>query len=72
MQKEEIRRKERTDFFMEGVQLSAERLEQKKRINAIKGRKLSELRALGVPEKYCNEIARKMANEKETFSKMKV
>lgn len=72
LHKEEIRRKERTDFFMEGIQLSAERLETKKRLNAIKDRKLSELRGLGVPEKYCNEIARKMANEKETFSKMKV
>ncbi|KAI9205363.1 coiled-coil domain-containing 19 [Polychytrium aggregatum] len=59
-EKEEARRRERVDFFMEGVRQAQERTEKKKKIDQIKERKIQELRGLGVPEKYCKEIERKV------------
>ncbi|KAJ3213755.1 Cilia- and flagella-associated protein 45 [Dinochytrium kinnereticum] len=68
-QKEVWRRKEREEFFLEGVRQGAERNEKKHKIDVIKDRKLQELRSIGVPEKYCKEIQRKMhSTNKHMFS----
>ncbi|KAK5671086.1 hypothetical protein BDV3_004767 [Batrachochytrium dendrobatidis] len=68
-EKEQNRRKTREDFFLEGIQLAHERTERKNKINQIKARKIQELRAIGVPEKYCNEIERQVhSTNKHAFS----
>lgn len=63
-EKEALRRKEREEFFVEGLKLNEKQLEAKKRLEGIKERKLSELRTVGVPEKYCKEIERQMRTRK--------
>ncbi|KAJ3361138.1 hypothetical protein HDU91_004070 [Kappamyces sp. JEL0680] len=63
-EKEAARRKARDDFFMEGVRLAQERQEKKTKIDAIKERKIQELRQMGVPSKYCNEIDRQIHSHK--------
>jgi hypothetical protein len=67
--KEEGRHRVRQDFFMEGLRLAQERVEGKKRLEAIKQRKIGELRAVGVPEKYCREVERQINHTKAMFSK---
>ncbi|KAJ3177449.1 Cilia- and flagella-associated protein 45 [Geranomyces variabilis] len=59
-EKEAIRRKEREEFFMEGIRLAKERSDKAKKIEQIKERKLQELASLGVPTKYCKEVERKV------------
>ncbi|KAL7748342.1 hypothetical protein RI367_006303 [Sorochytrium milnesiophthora] len=59
-EREMSRKKEREDFFGEGVRLSQERMDKRNKINTIKERKLAQLRDLGVPEKYWKEVERKM------------
>ncbi|KAJ1509457.1 Cilia- and flagella-associated protein 45, partial [Coelomomyces lativittatus] len=60
LQKEEQKKKEREDFFIEGIHQEISRQDQRKRIQGILERKLRNLRAIGVPEKYCKEVERKM------------
>ncbi|KAI8851627.1 tumor suppressor, Mitostatin-domain-containing protein [Chytridium lagenaria] len=68
-EKEIVRRKGREEFFLEGVKQAGERNEKKNKIDVIKDRKLQELRSIGVPEKYCKEIQRKMhSTNKHVFS----
>jgi hypothetical protein len=59
-EREGSKKKEREDFFNEGARLEAERLDKRKKINSIRERKLTELRSLGIPEKYCKEVERKI------------
>ncbi|KAJ3006942.1 hypothetical protein HKX48_009384 [Thoreauomyces humboldtii] len=59
-EKEAIRRRQREDFFMEGIRLAKERSDKAKKIELIKERKLQELTSLGVPTKYCKEVERKV------------
>ena len=59
VEKEQVKKKEREETFMEGIRRLKEEQEKLKKLEAIKERKLNELRALGVPEKYCGEIKRK-------------
>ncbi|KNE54681.1 hypothetical protein AMAG_00639 [Allomyces macrogynus ATCC 38327] len=59
-EREALLKKARDDFFMEGIHLEAERREKKAKIDGIRARKLAELKTLGVPEKYCKEVERKM------------
>jgi len=67
--KEADRRKQRDEFFLEGIRLAKEGLEKKEKIDQIKDRKIQELRALGVPTKYCNEIERQIhTTSKHVFS----
>ncbi|KAJ3243068.1 Cilia- and flagella-associated protein 45 [Chytriomyces hyalinus] len=46
-EKEALRKKQREEFFMEGVRLAQERLEKKNKIDQIKERKIQELRNIG-------------------------
>lgn len=57
---EQNRRKAREDSFIEGFRYTKSLAEKKAKLDAVKERKLAELRELGVPEKYCVEIKRKM------------
>ncbi|ORZ38767.1 tumor suppressor, Mitostatin-domain-containing protein [Catenaria anguillulae PL171] len=59
-QREAEKKKEREEFFMEGIRLESERRNQRAKIDGIRSRKLNELRSLGVPDKYCKEVERKM------------
>ncbi|KAJ3229531.1 Cilia- and flagella-associated protein 45 [Chytriomyces hyalinus] len=61
-EKEALRKKQREEFFMEGVRLAQERLEKKNKIDQIKERKIQELRNIGVPQKYCQEIERQVSS----------
>jgi hypothetical protein len=45
---------------LEATQATKEREENRRRIDQVKERKLKELRELGVADKYCAQIARKM------------
>lgn len=47
-------------FFEEGIKLDEEAKERRQKIDEIKQRKLAELRAAGVSDKYCNEVARRI------------
>ncbi|KAJ3338966.1 Cilia- and flagella-associated protein 45 [Gonapodya sp. JEL0774] len=59
-QREHLKKKAREDFFKEGERLAREREEKRKKLEAIKERKLSELKGLGVPMKYYKEVERKV------------
>ena len=58
--KETLHRKERDSFFMEGNRFEKNRRDKKDHLETVKERKLAELQEMGVPERYCNEIRRKM------------
>ncbi|XP_063002353.1 cilia- and flagella-associated protein 45 [Elgaria multicarinata webbii] len=50
---------ERIAIFEEGKRLKEEVRRRSERINEIKQKKLDELRAAGLPEKYCSQVERK-------------
>ncbi|XP_063172979.1 cilia- and flagella-associated protein 45 [Candoia aspera] len=50
---------ERIAIFEEGKRLKEEARRRSERLNEIKRRKLDELRAAGLPEKYCAQVERK-------------
>lgn len=56
-----VRIKERKAFFEEGVKLDDEAKARRAKLDDIKRKKLDELRNAGIPDKYCNEIERKLA-----------
>lgn len=70
----EVQKKKTVEVVLkEAKKESQARDEYKKHISDIKERKLQELEGLGVPEKYCNEIRRKMKFlENEKISKQPV
>ncbi|XP_059504202.1 cilia- and flagella-associated protein 45 isoform X3 [Stegostoma tigrinum] len=52
---------ERAAFFEEGKRLKEEAYQRRLRLDQIKRKKLEELRSVGLPEKYCREIERRLA-----------
>ncbi|XP_063061143.1 cilia- and flagella-associated protein 45 isoform X2 [Engraulis encrasicolus] len=50
----------RRELFREGERLDEQARERRQRLNEIKDKKLQELRAAGLAEKYCNEVERKL------------
>ncbi|XP_041064438.1 cilia- and flagella-associated protein 45 isoform X1 [Carcharodon carcharias] len=52
---------ERAAFFEEGKHLKEEAYQRRLRLDQIKRKKLEELRSVGLPEKYCREIERRLA-----------
>lgn len=67
--RETERKKEREQLMAESQRFAKDRVEKKSHLDTVKERKLQELRALGIPEKYCNEIKRKMKHlEKQKIS----
>ncbi|KAL7870424.1 hypothetical protein SRHO_G00079210 [Serrasalmus rhombeus] len=50
----------RRELFREGEKLDEETRSRRVRLDEIKDKKLKELRAAGLPEKYCNEVERKI------------
>ena len=55
------REKAKETFLTEGRKFQQRQMEHKKHIEDIKSRKFAELRGMGISEKQCNEIMRKMA-----------
>ncbi|XP_047449733.1 cilia- and flagella-associated protein 45 [Mugil cephalus] len=49
----------RREFFKEGDRLVDEARQRRMRLDEIKGKKLKELKATGLPEIYCSEVERK-------------
>ena len=56
---EEMRRRERREYLEEGDRVRSNLTAERARLEAIKQRKLEELAASGVPEKYLSELAKK-------------
>jgi hypothetical protein len=56
----QYRQAEGEKYRMEGLMQHKERQARKEKLEGVKQRKLHELRLLGVPEKFCNQISRKM------------
>lgn len=51
---------QRREIFKEGDRLDEEARQRRARLDEIKEKKLKELKAAGLPEKYCNEVERKV------------
>merc|ERR1739841_310105 len=58
--KEKERVQARQTFFEEGIMLDLEAKERGQKLDEIKRRKLKELKEVGVPIKYVNEVARRI------------
>lgn len=58
--KEKERVQARQAFFEEGIVLDQEAKERRQKLDEIKRRKLKELKEVGVPIKYVNEVARRI------------
>merc|ERR1739841_482235 len=58
--KEKERVQARHAFFEEGIMLDLEAKERRQKLDEIKRRKLKELKEVGVPIKYVNEVARRI------------
>ena len=56
---EEIRKQIHRDYLEEVTVVKKLQEEEKRRLLQIKERKLKELEAIGVPEKYCAELQKK-------------
>ncbi|XP_068732086.1 cilia- and flagella-associated protein 45-like [Montipora capricornis] len=69
-EKEKERIKATNAFFEEGIKLDQEAKARRKKLDEIKKRKLHELRAAGVPDKYCNEVARRIEAPPPSLSRM--
>lgn len=59
-EKEQLKVADRTAFFEEGVKINEEARMRRAKLDEIKRKKLDELRANGVPEKYCKEVERRI------------
>ncbi|XP_064407345.1 cilia- and flagella-associated protein 45-like [Halichondria panicea] len=66
--KEEERIGARRGFFEEGNKLDQEAKDRRKKLDEIKQRKLAELRAAGIPDKYCAEVSRKITAPPASFT----
>lgn len=55
---EEQRKSDRQNYLEEGRKVRQSAEDYLKKVQAIKAAKLAELRAQGVPDKYCAELAR--------------
>lgn len=69
-EKEKERVKATNSFFEEGIKLDQEAKARRKKLDEIKKRKLHGLRAAGVPDKYCNEVARRIEAPPPSLSRM--
>lgn len=69
-EKEKDRSKATQAFFEEGIKLDQEAKARREKLNEIKRRKLQELREAGVPDKYCNEVARRIEAPPPSLSRM--
>jgi len=56
---EEKTKQERLDYLEEGRKVRQKLDDERKKIEAIKARKIQELKGLDIPEKYQAELARK-------------
>jgi len=61
-EKEQVKISERNKFFEEGTKLAEEARARREKIEQIKEKKIQELKEMGVPQKYLNEVLRKMHN----------
>ncbi|XP_051890868.1 cilia- and flagella-associated protein 45-like [Pristis pectinata] len=59
-EKEQKQIAERAAFFEEGKRLKDEAHQRRVRLDQIKRKKLEELRSVGLPEKYCHQIERRL------------
>ncbi|XP_041373036.1 cilia- and flagella-associated protein 45-like [Gigantopelta aegis] len=59
-QRERERILERNEFFEEGVRLDEEARLRRQKLDEVKSKKLQELRAAGIPEKYLSQVERKV------------
>lgn len=71
-EKEMEKIQKRQAFFDEGIKLDQEARERQQRLNEIKQRKLEELRAAGIPEKYCAEVSRRITAPPPSFTMSKL
>lgn len=69
-EKEKERIKATNAFFEEGIKLDQEAKARRQKLDEIKRRKLQELREAGVPDKYCNEVARRIEAPPPSLSRM--
>lgn len=69
-EKEKDRIKARNAFFEEGIKLDQEARARRQKLDEIKRRKLQELKDAGVPDKYCNEVARRIEAPPPSLSRM--
>eukprot|EP00158_Paraphelidium_tribonemae_P002079 Partr_v1_DN25098_c0_g1_i3_m51002 putative coiled-coil domain containing 19 len=68
--RESQKKQAKSRFLEDGLKFQQTLQAQKSRLDAIKERKLDEMRKLGISETHCNEIMRKMALlDKQKFSK---
>ena len=51
---------ERNQFFEEGVKLDEEARHRRQKMEEVKRKKLNELRAAGIPERYVSHVAHKV------------
>jgi len=68
--KEKERLHARQAFFEEGIQLDQEAKNRRQKLDEIKQRKLKELKEAGVPDKYVNEVARRIEAPPPSISNM--
>merc|ERR1712226_1322829 len=59
-EKEQVRIGERNQFFEEGTKLAEEARTRREKIDKIKEKKIQELKEMGVPDKFRNEVLKKM------------
>lgn len=59
-EKEDAQRRAKAQFFAEGERIESERMDQKRRVDALRERKIIEAIQEGVPESLCNDIRRKI------------
>ncbi|XP_078276549.1 cilia- and flagella-associated protein 45 isoform X2 [Rhinoraja longicauda] len=59
-EKEQKQIAEKAAFFEEGKRLKEEAHQRRVRLDQIKQKKLDELRSVGLPEKYCHQIERRL------------
>ncbi|EDO38378.1 predicted protein [Nematostella vectensis] len=69
-EKEKERVKNRNAFFEEGIKLDQEAKARRQKLDEIKRRKLHELKDAGVPDKYCNEVARRIEAPPPSLSRL--
>jgi len=65
--KEQERIQERNAFFEEGVKLDEEARARRAKLEAVKRKKLTELRDAGIPDKYLAQVERKVNEPHKTI-----
>ncbi|KAL5500388.1 hypothetical protein EMCRGX_G011941 [Ephydatia muelleri] len=65
---EESKIANRRAFFEEGIKLDQEAKERRRKLDEIKQKKLAELKAAGIPDKYCAEVSRRITAPPASFA----